>query len=178
LAARRSIIQDDINTLNDDLTAKKAEQRAEFMDKGRGKRYEAYQVEINRLDGRLGALRGELLALNAKTDTAPKSIFTLIGERSGIPAFWIEFVMFSGLMFLIYFVPLLTPWNVTLPGVTTAPPPKHVTAVKRVTSNVVSNRKCVYCDELARPGSKYCSNKCKTASSRANKRLAEAGGGA
>jgi hypothetical protein len=46
--------------------------------------------------------------------TLDKSIFARISEKSGIPAFWIEFTMFAGLMFLIYFIPLLTPWKVKL----------------------------------------------------------------
>jgi hypothetical protein len=181
LVKNRDAIKDDIETLKADITTKKEEQKAEFGNKGRGPRYERYETEILEMETRLSGSKSDLAKVNAQIRTAKKSTFTILSEKSTIPAFWIEFVMFSGLMFLIYFVPLLTPWNVTLPGVTpvTSNTPKSVTnqPVKRVVAVKSVTMACIQCGGPAKPGSKYCSNKCKTRACRDNKRLAEAGGG-
>jgi len=171
---KRAIIQEDINRVKADLEVKKRQQETEFNNGGRGRKYEAYQVEIYQLERRLELLRDELQALDAKTESATKSIFTLISEKSGIPSFWIEFAMFSGLMFLIYFVPLLTPWNVTLPmNISQAKPVTHKhnrlhsieTAVTKESSGT-----CI-CGAPAKPGCKYCGNpSCRVRASRAKKK--------
>jgi hypothetical protein len=183
---QRNSIKEDIDDIKADLRTKKEEQKAEFANKGRGKRYDTYQVEITNLEAELDQRKADLAALNTKAAIAKKSMFARLSEKTGIPAAWFEFAMFFGMMFLIYFVPLLTPWQVELErvsggtGNTVTPKSvtqvRHVTAVKRNTVTGVTGT-CI-CGEPTKPGSKYCGNPtCRVRASRAAKRLAEAGGG-
>jgi hypothetical protein len=110
-------IEVDIKGLDQDIQAKKDQQEAEFTDnKGRGPNYDKFQKEIDRLTAQEDIKKAEANKIKAEMATMNKSIFARLGEKTGIPSFWIEFVMFAGLMFLIYFIPLLTPWKIHLEG--------------------------------------------------------------
>jgi hypothetical protein len=125
-------IEVDIKGLDQDIQAKKDQQEAEFTDnKGRGPNYDKFQKEIDRLTAQEGIKKAEANKIKAEMATMNKSIFARLGEKTGIPSFWIEFAMFAGLMFLIYFIPLLTPWKIHLEGmeeIETNETPKTVTS--------------------------------------------------
>lgn len=186
-------IEADIKDLEGDIQAKKAQQEAEFTDnKGRGPNYDKFQKEIDRLTVLREAKKAKVDKIKAEMATLDKSIFARLGEKSHIPAFWIEFAMFAALMFLIYFIPLLTPWTIHLEGMNETPETgntvtDNVTPVKAkeprkfkpVTRNIVTNEHvtpeavtydtelCICgCGQPRRGGSKYHSNACKTRMSR------------
>jgi hypothetical protein len=115
LADTKREIEADIKTLEADIQAKKGQQEAEFKDnKGRGPQYDKFEKEIVAKQVQIDAKKAKADKLKAQMAVLKKSIFARLSEKSNIPSFWIEFVMFAGLMFLIYFVPLLTPWNIPL----------------------------------------------------------------
>ncbi len=185
--SRRSI-EADVKDLKDDIQAKKAEQKAEFTDnKGRGPNYDKFQKEIDRLTVLREAKKAQVDKIKTEMTTLDKSIFARLGEKAGIPSFWIEFAMFAALMFLIYFIPLLTPWTIPIDwlGVTgnivtdnvTSATAKEPRKFKPVTRNVVTAvtkepvtydaESCICgCGQPSRIGSKYHSNACKTRMSR------------
>jgi cell division protein FtsB len=130
----RQDIEDQIEKLETEIEDKKEQQTIEFKDnKGRGPNYNQFQVEIDSAKAEVEKLKVELSQVKTEVKTVDKSTFARLGEKAGINPFWIELTMSLGLMFLIYYIPLLTPWDVRLPGenVTsvTVTPPRN--AVKR-----------------------------------------------
>jgi hypothetical protein len=192
LASDRAEIEAEIRELQADNKTKKTLQEKEFTEnKGRGTNYNRFEDEIKDNNDRITDFKKQLNTIKTKTATLDKSIFARLSEKSGIPSFWIEFSMFAGLMFLIYFIPLLTPWKVRLddddkadddtPVINNTPPKrnvprKHVTPISNVTPQAEiavtsEGRLCACgCNRPARPGSKYFSDSCKTRLCRRNKK--------
>ncbi len=196
LVERRQTIRADIESLRADIREKKAQQKAEFADKGRGPRYNAFEVEIEAKEESLARLKNDLAKVTSEMEAADKSFFVDLSEKSGIPSFWIEFTMCAALMFLVYFVPLLTPWNVTIPGeqvtsngvtsntvtggkVTTVT--RNETAVTAAPHKVTTvtcnednsgNATCIVCGGPT-GGGMYCSGKCRTAEFRRRQKAKE-----
>lgn len=114
IANTKKEIETEIGKLEKDIEKKKSQQEAEFDNKGRGPKYDKFQSEIDKLEAEVKDKKAALAGIKIKVNSTKKSIFTRLEEKSGIPGFWIQFVWTMALMFLIYFVPLLTPWKIKL----------------------------------------------------------------
>jgi hypothetical protein len=116
LVDQKTEIDKKIADLNKEIERQKRLQEQEFQATGNkiGRNYETFNNEIKSLESQKAQKQIDVDKIKAQMVTLDKSIFARISEKSGIPAFWIEFTMFAGLMFLIYFIPLLTPWKVKL----------------------------------------------------------------
>lgn len=137
----RQDIEDEIEKLETEIEEKKEQQAIEFRDnKGRGRNYNQFQVEIDVAKAEVEKLKAELSQIKTEVKTVDKSTFARLGEKTGINPFWIELTMSLGLMFLIYYIPLLTPWDVKLPGDNVTP----VTVTPRIPSVTVTDETMKY----------------------------------
>ncbi len=116
--AEQNKLSADIKDLDQTIQRKQAQQDLEFKTNPTiGKSYRQFDTEIVTAQNAKTAKGTELKRLKEEAAKLPKSSFVTLSESSGIPVFWLTLILCLGLMFLINFVPLLTPWKVSLPGV-------------------------------------------------------------
>lgn len=117
LITKRNEIQADIHDIEGDIKDKKIQQNIEFgATKRRGLKYDQFDADIKSFESKKAVKKAEFDKIQTKIDKLNKTDIARFCEMSGTPIFWIEFSISFGLMFLIYFVPLLTPWRVRIPG--------------------------------------------------------------
>jgi hypothetical protein len=186
LAGVKAELDADIRSIDNDIETKKKHQDAEFTDNnGRGGNYDKFQVEIDAKQAQIDTKKIALDKVKAEMNTLDKSNFALLSEKTGIASFWFELTMCIGFMFLIYFIPLLTPWKISLPGesvtsntgnavtgnsvtVTSNTVKKPKLKVMNETSATVTNDLC-HCGRM-KPVTHHQCGACRTKASRDNKK--------
>ncbi len=109
----KSNLQDKIKRDETQIQNKSDEQKIEFADHGRGRKYNQLQAEIDNLKAEQAGFEAELKKASMITINSEKSVFDSMHDMiPKIPANGFKMAFFAALMLMIYTALILTPWKV------------------------------------------------------------------
>ena len=109
----KSNLQDKIKRDEKQIQNKTDEQKIEFADHGRGRKYNQLQAEIDDLKAEQAGFEAELKKASMITISSEKSVFDSMHDMiPKVPSNGFKMAFFAALMLMIYTALILTPWKV------------------------------------------------------------------